>query len=124
MAARRKRWIRFPRTTAEKRAYYNYNGGAKNNPLVRAKRNPKNLPDAWDDYFIHEDSSWKSKRKTKYNDPNFKRYFIVIEKEWQIWRNIIEHLEKMGYWYDIRHDTLRYRTIIEWQGKDIGDWFE
>jgi len=57
------RMCRHMRTTQEKRAY----GGRKNNPLVRAKRNPANLPDNWDSIWVRQPKTWKHKRKTQYN---------------------------------------------------------
>ena len=63
--------LRFPKTTQEKRA----NGKRCANGIedhgnykvkVRAKRSWKQLPDAWDDLFIHRDKCWKRKRKTQY----------------------------------------------------------
>lgn len=52
--------FRSMRHAAEKRAYY------ANPEYVRAKRNPKNLCDPWDDYSYTTQKTWKVKRKTQY----------------------------------------------------------
>lgn len=40
----------------------------QNEPLVRAKRRPHNLPNAWDDDFIRETKTKKDHTKNKYKD--------------------------------------------------------
>lgn len=51
-------FMRYPKTTQEKRA--NQEG------WHRAKRSPNVLPDAWWDMFVRKDKCWKSTRKTQY----------------------------------------------------------
>ena len=61
-------WMRYPRTTQERRV----NG--KSNILeideyhikIRAKRNFRNLPNSYDDLWIYYEKSWKKKRRTQY----------------------------------------------------------
>jgi len=65
--------LRHPRTTQEKRA----NG--RRGKWNRAKRNSANLADAWDDIWIHNDKSWKSKRKTQYmGRKDLKKYSLYL----------------------------------------------
>lgn len=56
MSATRKGNYRRPRTTQERKA-----NQEKNDILVRPKR--KDLPTSYDDFYIKEEKSWKSKRK-------------------------------------------------------------
>ena len=44
--------------------------GEENAPKIRAARNFRNLPNAWDDFMSHNDKSWKtqSKRRHQYKD--------------------------------------------------------
>lgn len=75
------RCARHMRTTQERRA----NG--KRNFLyfddykvkVRSKRNAANLPEAWDDYWIHVPKSWKNHRKTQYKTERQSVFFNMVE---------------------------------------------
>lgn len=64
---RKYHYCRSIRTTQEKRNFYK-NGLTDGEFCVkiRSKRSPKQLPDAWDDYFIHTPQCWKDHRKTQY----------------------------------------------------------
>ena len=53
------RWMRHPRTTAEKRA--NQEG------WERPRRRPHLLPDTYDDLWVRGNKSWKEHRKTQYH---------------------------------------------------------
>lgn len=53
-------WLRCPRTTQEKRMW------EACEVKGRARRSPPNLPNAYDDIFIHYEKCWKSLRKTKW----------------------------------------------------------
>lgn len=64
MAARRRpNYLRHPRTTQELRANSN-----KWDPLVRAKRRSRRVPNAWDDLVIRYRKSWKDFRRTQWRD--------------------------------------------------------
>lgn len=52
-------WLRHMRTTAERCAN-------QDSEYVRAKRNPANIPNAYDDYFVPEKKSWKHNRETQF----------------------------------------------------------
>lgn len=56
-------YYRRPRSTSEKRANIE-------RIWNRPKRNPRNLPDAWDDIWQKSDHCWKSHRKTQYKPVN------------------------------------------------------
>jgi hypothetical protein len=61
------RFIRHPKTTQERRASLDAKEQGVN---PRAKRTDKNLPNAYDDIFVHDSKkqhlSWKRLRHTKY----------------------------------------------------------
>lgn len=68
---RRANWLKHPKTTQEKRmnqeTFDSVYGIFK---IVRAKRNPRNLPDAWDDIRKTDASNrnWKRYRKTQWKN--------------------------------------------------------
>ncbi len=62
MKSRHLRMLRYPRTTAEKRA----NCEREYRKYIRGKRLPCNLPDAYDDMFHCVQNTWKVKRRTQY----------------------------------------------------------
>jgi len=59
--------FRHPRTTQEKRQNQDFR------EFCRPARRPSNLPDAWEDYFKHQDRCWKNYRKTQYKIKNNKQ---------------------------------------------------
>jgi hypothetical protein len=57
--------FRHPRTMNEMRQYAAANDDEY--PVkVRAIRNPNNLPNAWDDYYVHADKNWKRASNRRY----------------------------------------------------------
>lgn len=62
---------KYPKTTNERRQWYNYMDELKDNGLVlhKNRRSEKTLPNAWDDYFVsfldEHEKSWKSHTKCK-----------------------------------------------------------
>ncbi len=57
-----KRWYKTPKTVNEKRQYYG------SEEYVRGRRNPRNLPDPWDDYpraDTYIKRSWKKNCKCR-----------------------------------------------------------
>lgn len=120
MAARRRRWLRYPRTTREKRQFYAHEVSGKNSPYVRAKRNPARLANAYDDIFPENHRNWKSKRQTQYRpdkDGFAMRTIFFVEESTPRWygspayhrcANFCDHLSKMGYEYTIKyhHDKI------------------
>jgi len=115
MAARRSgHWLRFPRTTQEKRAYYG------SEEYVRPKRRPRRLADAWDDIPVSHTKSWKKARKTQYrhNSQSFEWHEITFDDSLSIrsiW-HLVEHLQARGFYYiwDWKNFKLR------WYGEDCG----
>jgi hypothetical protein len=57
------KFLRHPRTTQERRAN---SKGFRHEYKVRARRNQKNLVEAWDDIWNRSQRSWKKHRKTQY----------------------------------------------------------
>lgn len=59
--------IRNPRTFAEMKANCILDPDAEALGIkVRAKRRPRNLPEAWDDVYRTGEKSWKAHRHTQY----------------------------------------------------------
>jgi hypothetical protein len=58
-----KDWLRYMRTTQEKRRFV---ADAVEGVKLRARRNATNLVDAWDDLWRRPQKSWKSYRKTRW----------------------------------------------------------
>ncbi len=124
MAARRKRWLRCPRTTQERR-----HNQDKHDLLVRATRRNNRLPNAWDDYFPCNEKGWKKKRKTQYRED--KTDFEWREFEFDFWditsrdtmRNLTDQLDRLGYWYDWVRGTPRpvsgTLSVIRWYGPEM-----
>jgi hypothetical protein len=66
-------WMRYPRTTAERRASQGRGGEIKIDNYrikIRARRNVENLTDAWDDGSVSTlgHRSWKRHRKTQWKN--------------------------------------------------------
>lgn len=61
------RYFRHPRNAGEKREWYTAMDQEVATPKVRAKRNPRNLADAWDDRVRTIDRCWKRQRRTQYH---------------------------------------------------------
>ena len=54
-------------TTQERRQYYAALDQDTDVPVkLRARRNPRNLPNAWDDKYFYKGRGWKNFRKTQY----------------------------------------------------------
>lgn len=62
MAARKKHWLRHPRTQQERRK-----SQGKNDLSFRSARRANRLPTSYDDQFPRIQKSWKSRRKTRYS---------------------------------------------------------
>lgn len=58
-------WLRHMKTTAERRQYFD---AIDNGYTPRAKRNPANIPNAWDDHWCSSlgDRCWKRYRLRQY----------------------------------------------------------
>ena len=113
MAARKKGWLRHPRTTQERRC----NQG-KNNKLVRSKRRSKNLVNTYDDIFVPRVKSWKKLRKQQYREENnysWHEFSYDIHCSWhRTFRNkILKELERLGCYFEY----IGYG--IRWFGPDI-----
>ena len=97
------RWMRHPRTTAEKRAN-------QDTEYVRGRRLPKQLVDTYDDINICTQKSWKKKRKKQYrvNGRGHKHAIILHSNRLgaELWK-----LEEYFQGHDIPYcvDTL-YKT--------------
>ena len=61
-------WLRYPRTTQEKRANQPEECPSRERKLWRPRRNLKRLPDAYDDFFVERSGKkcWKWRRRTQY----------------------------------------------------------
>ena len=104
-----KPWMRYPRTTAEKRA--NQNG------WCRGKRMPNSLPDAYEDIWLYAQKGWKKKGRKKqyYTGGRGEHHSMRVEEEprWSWWRrgyrDRIDRLEEYCKDYDIpyRIETCR-----------------
>ena len=129
MAARKKRYMRYPRTTSEKRAYY------KCPDLVRPNRHANRLPDAYDDKLIRHSHSWKKIRRTQYRDKSSQKWcwrYIILHDDCstnsvlrQCCFCIEKHLQACKYYYELIYGKLHSHKsyfIIRWYGPDIGRW--
>jgi hypothetical protein len=58
-----KPFMRYPKTTQELRANQD-----RWDSFVRGKRRRKRLPTSYDDLWVHEQKTWKNKRKTQYHN--------------------------------------------------------
>jgi hypothetical protein len=83
--SRKIRYYRTMRTTQEKRKYYD---SIEQGVIPRSSRNPKNIPNAWDDHIPsrHRDKSWKLIRKHQYCDD--KRKYICFYCEFWYTNNV------------------------------------
>ena len=62
------RYLRYPKTTQERRAYFLTEDELYYGVRLRARRSIRGLPNAWDDYYrgdIHA-KNWKKYRRTQY----------------------------------------------------------
>lgn len=107
-------WYRHPKTTQERKLY------DRDKKYVRAKRGKRRLPEAYDDIRIGKNyNSWKNRRKTQYREnkgENWGRHVIVLKdghgRFWDVYNNITDHLEKMGYYYESDFKCRRNVKII------------
>lgn len=90
-------WHRAPRTTQERRT----NG--KRSKWGRAKRNSRNLVNAWDDHGYCHQKTWKVKRLHQYRDNRGEEHTLFLpndgSKSWCFWVNTWE----LEQWFD-EHD--------------------
>lgn len=117
-----------PKTRQEAKQYYN------DPEYVRPKRNPKHLPNAWDDKFVTTTRSWKDHRKTQYVCEDF--YVIFFEEQhkdryssWSAAYDFYESLAAHGYAGKIRYAREYYTLgkkkyegtghIVEFRGKPL-----
>lgn len=112
-----KRYYRHPRTTQERRT----NGSRKDRDLAvwrRAKRSASNIPDAWDDFAIFYQKSWKKHRKTQYRSEIRGRKHEVclgpelIDGEW-LNRQRMFSLERYFQDHDIPYKITENRELIQ-----------
>lgn len=78
--SRKIRYFRTIRTTQERRKYYD---SIEQGVTLRPSRNPKNIPNAWNDRVPsrHRDKSWKVIRKHQYRDDK-RKYICFYCKFW------------------------------------------
>ena len=131
MKQKRKKFLRCRyrniKTTQERRKYYD------TPDLVRTKRKPSNLPNAWDDISVKDWQlkSWKNYRKTQYKQNRGQKHEIVIYADeristWDIEQyfednNIsyqVNKIYKIGY--GSRWGRLVKEVVVWWSDKDIG----
>jgi hypothetical protein len=115
--------LRHPRTTQERRAT------GKRNKWGRAKRNFVNLPNAWDDFWVKRQRSWKKKRKTQYNpEGRGQKYTIYIEAVDRAWNRhnrravqlLREFFERFDIAYDIKDD---FEIEYHWEVSEGQYWW-
>lgn len=113
------KWYRAPQSTNEKRQAY------IEPDLVRPKRNPKHLPNGWDDKGHNYEKSWKRRTKNRkqwmrehprmFNEVTF---FIPARNQrdwdwgyWQTMWDFKDHLRDKGYLFD--EDEVRVFAFTE-----------
>lgn len=123
MAARRKRNLRYPRTTQERR--YNQD---KHDPLIRAKRHGQRLPNSYDDLFPCFQKGWKALgRKTQYREDKTGYSSHVVEYDfWDIqsrqeMHNILRQIKQTGCYYEWSRGGSKTKWVlgIRWFGPDF-----
>ena len=62
--SRIKDWLRYPRTTQERRASQVVDG----EPAPRPARTLRSLPSAWDDQWRHVEKCWKRFRRVRWRE--------------------------------------------------------
>jgi hypothetical protein len=111
-------YLRYPRTTQERRANQD-----KNDTLIRGHR--RNLPTAYDDIFIHKDNCWKSRRKTQYRPADSDYAWHEFHFSWgdlsrMTMRNITDRLDELGCWYEYNNTYRWSSSVLRWFGPDMG----
>jgi len=117
------KWYRSMRTTNEARANDKWYDYEERNTFCRAKRNKRNLPNAYDDYRSCHQKTWKVKRETQYRTgKRGKRHevFIPAPKRWYMsdYWVLKEYCEEHDIPYEIEEVTESYtfrREIKEWK---------
>lgn len=103
-------WLRHPRTTQEIRANLD-----KHDRLVRGKR--RNLPTSYDDLFVHQQKSWKYKRrKTQYRENSNNFSWHELRYEWHERKaiyKIVDQLQTLGCYFEWLGRGIR------WYGPDL-----
>jgi hypothetical protein len=56
-------WLRYPKTTQERRRWF---ADLEEGVRLRRSRAPMSIPTAWDDIGRHAQRSWKEQRRTKW----------------------------------------------------------
>lgn len=79
-----------PKTKQEAKSFYN------EPEYVRPKRNPKHLPNAWDDKFVPLTRSWKDHRKTQYVCEDF---HVILFEEFSVRYN--SHLTAYSFYGEL-----------------------
>lgn len=100
-------YYRHPKTTQEKRKSYDCPDEVK----IRAKRNAKNLTDAWDDNFVEKSlyKCWKYKRKTQYRDKKkYKKIFIKNAPY-----DLLDFLDQNNIKYKVSNTNKWLRLFID-----------
>lgn len=113
----RKNIFRNPKTTQERRESQD-----KNSSLFRAKRNFKNIPDAYDDILVsRKGKCWKEKRKTQYKDKTgfswFKTPCSWGSSSYNKASRIADLCCRLDYYYD--YQIIDNELHLIWFGKDV-----
>lgn len=124
----RKNWyspcLRYPRTTQEIRENCYFN-----DPYIRGRR--RDLPTAWDDFFVHKQKSWKNLRTTQYRHKDE----LTKQYRWHSYpytygdyvarmavRNIADKAAQNGCYYKWKWGCLNwYGPSFGYEGFEVGD---
>lgn len=113
-------YMRHPKTTQEKKAYYSLDSEYKS--LCRPNRNARHLPDAYDDYFVRRDSSWKGRRKTKYHTEKVTKNIVVFReiKKYHApdgYYELLDELSSRGFYY--KTERINGHNIVFYTGTRV-----
>lgn len=119
--SRKYRWLRHPRTTAERRANQDeYDGSTNQGTWCRGRRRGKNLTSAWDDKPHGCQKSWKEFRKTQYHacGRGEKHTIFIYNTIVSIWK-----LEEYFREHNIPYHTECIRKPYKTQKKPVKKYF-
>lgn len=108
------RFLRRPKTTQERRYSCWMKYPDIEDTLHRSKRNYSNLPNTYDDLWIHNSKCWKDCGRSKYRPNNKKRQLKtqVFTPDYNLFgRNYRNLCNKL--------DSLRVYYFVEYKGRDI-----
>lgn len=81
--------------------------------LHRARRNHKNIPNAWDDIWACRSKCWKDNGRPKYRQNRQRKEKVFDRTSWRQYCLFYDWLFRKGYYFEVKREDSWGRHAIE-----------